>query len=142
MPPAWLEQRLINALDLTARRSLAWGQDARGAAQDVRERLLGLWPALPLTMVDEAVAWIVGDPEGLTAAPPCAGGRNEPRPATREELTEALSFALRFGADGKPRRTGHEFLASLAAAQLTDHLMRSRFRILREPPVPAHGRGW
>jgi hypothetical protein len=122
---------MLNALDGIARQAFAWGRDARSAAQDVRERLIALHPALPMTMVEEAVAWVIGDAEGLTAAPADAAAQDAPRLATREELAQTLSYALRFNLEGKPRRTGHEHLAPLAAAQLAEHLLRSNFQLIR-----------
>jgi hypothetical protein len=87
-----------------------------------------------MTMVEEAVAWVVGDAEGLSAASSGAAMTDEPRPVTRDELVQTLAYALRFSVEGKPRRTGHEFSAHLAAAQLADHLLRSNCLLVRAPP--------
>lgn len=137
-PPPWLDTSLLNALVRTANQSYAWGRDARAAAQDVRDLLIGLSPALPLTMIDEAVAWVVGDAEGLTAVPAASSGNEYPRPATRAEIAETLSYALRFDLTGRVRRTGHEHIAPLAAAQIAEHLLRSGFEINRRPPALPH----
>ncbi len=56
-----------STLDLVARQASFWGRDVPGAAEAVRDRLVGFHPALPLTMVNEAMAWIAGDPEGRTS---------------------------------------------------------------------------
>lgn len=53
-------------------------------------------------------------------------------------MAEALCYALRFNEQGKPRRTGAEHVAPLAAAQLVRHLALARFVVLRQPPLPPH----
>lgn len=61
-------------------------------------------------------AAVIADAEGLTAAPARLQNGAEPlTPATRQEITETLAYALRLGMDDKARRTGHEHLAPLAA---------------------------
>lgn len=131
-PPHWLEPPLLRALEAERNRQFAWGRDALAARSAVQDVLLALRPALPLPMIAEAVEAVVPDAEGLTGASGGLGaGAAVPPPATRQEVAEALSYALRFGLDGKPRRTGHEHLAPLAAAQLAEHLMRSGFVISR-----------
>jgi hypothetical protein len=122
-------------------RMLAWGRDALAARDAVRELVLARQPALPLPMIEEAVAAVVPDAEGSTYAPPVPAEGE--RAATRAEVAETLSYALRFGLDGKPRRTGHEHIAPLAAAQLAEHLMRSGFSITRRAVTGGlHGQGW
>jgi hypothetical protein len=61
--------------------------------------------------------------------------------ATREEIAEALSYALRYDERGKPRRGGWEFASALAAERLADHLRRSGFVIMRARPGRAHSAG-
>jgi len=61
------------------------------------------------------------------------------KPADPAEVREALAYALRFASDGKPRRSGWEFAAPLAAAQLVQHLTLSGFVLLRRPPAKPHG---
>ena len=61
--------------------------------------------------------------------------------ASSEEVTEALSYALRYDERGKPRRGGWEFAASLAAERLTEHLRRSGFIIMKAPPSRPHSAG-
>ena len=143
-PPPWLESPVLRAMEAELNRQLAWGHDALAARLAVQDVLVALRPALPLPMIAEAVALVVPDAEGLSAAPARLQGGAEPMtPATRQEVAEALSYALRFGLDGKSRRTGHEHLAPLAAAHLAEHLMRSGFSILRRVPTGVlHGQGW
>ena len=58
--------------------------------------------------------------------------------ASPEEVAEALSYALRYDERGKPRRSGWDFAASLAAEHLTEHLRRSGFVIMKAPPSCPH----
>jgi hypothetical protein len=51
-----------------------------------------------------------------------------------QELIDALSYALRYNEQGKPRRSGGEMVASLAAEHVTDHLQRAGFVLLRRAP--------
>lgn len=58
------------------------------------------------------------------------------------ELVDALSYALRFDARGKPRRGGgFDFAADLAAEWLAEHLRRSNFVVLRRRPGVPHRAG-
>jgi hypothetical protein len=61
--------------------------------------------------------------------------------ATPEEIAEALSYALRFDERGKPRRSGWDFAAGLAAERLTEHLRRSGFVIMRARSARPHSAG-
>jgi hypothetical protein len=61
--------------------------------------------------------------------------------ATPEEVAEALSYALRFDERGKPRKSGWDFAAGLAAERLTEHLRRSGFVVMRLPPTRPHSAG-
>lgn len=140
-PPPWLDAGTLRAMQAELARMLAWGRDALAAREAVRELVLARYPALPLPMLAEAVATVVPDAQGGSYAPP-APAEGE-RAATRAEVAETLSYALRFGLDGRPRRTGHEHLAPLAAAQLAEHLMRGGFSITRRTPASGpHGKGW
>ncbi|WP_198370192.1 hypothetical protein [Roseomonas rosulenta] len=139
--PPWLDVPTLRAMEAERARILAWGRDALAARNAVRDVLLARRPALPLPMIEAAVAAVVPDAEGGSYAPPVPAEGE--RAATSAEVAETLSYALRFGLDGKPRRTGHEHLAPLAAAQLAEHLMRANFRITRRAPVSGlHGEGW
>ena len=58
------------------------------------------------------------------------------RPATRDELREALGYARRFGARGRPHRHAIEDMAQIAAGVLVDHLELSGFVVMKKPPAP------
>jgi hypothetical protein len=61
-------------------------------------------------------------------------------PATRDELTQPLSFAQRF--NGRKRvHDGDETMALITAARLVEHLERSGYVIVRRPPLGQHGAG-
>jgi hypothetical protein len=60
------------------------------------------------------------------------------RPATRDELTQSLSFALRF--NGRKRAHGaDETMARITAARLVEHLDRSGYVVTHKPPLGQHG---
>ncbi len=136
-PPAWLDAITLRAMEAARDRRLAWGGDSRSAARAVREVVRAHYPALPMRMIAEAVGAILPDPQGRPATAPEWQGEAL-RPAAPQEVAESLSYALRFGADGKPRRTGTEHLAPLAAAQLVRHLESARFVVMRRPPARPH----
>ena len=60
------------------------------------------------------------------------------RPATREELAQSLSFALRF--DSRKRVHGaDEIMAQITAERLIEHLERSGYVVMHKPPPDPHG---
>ncbi len=62
------------------------------------------------------------------------------RPASPEEIADALAHALRF--DGrKSVRHGAELMARITADHLVRHLDRAGFIVMRKPPMAAHGAG-
>jgi hypothetical protein len=61
--------------------------------------------------------------------------------ATPDELIEALSYALRYDARGKPRPLGGQMVASLAAERLAEHLAMAGFVLMRRRPAPPHSAG-
>jgi hypothetical protein len=61
--------------------------------------------------------------------------------ANPDEITEALSYALRFDARGKPRPSGGQMVASLAAERLMEHLALAGFVLMRRRPAPPHSAG-
>ena len=61
--------------------------------------------------------------------------------ATLEEVSEALSYALRYDERGKPRRGGWDFAAGLAAERLVEHLKRSGSVVMKARPSRPHSAG-
>jgi len=62
----------------------------------------------------------------------------ELRPATRDELAQSLSFALRF--NGRKRVHGaDEIMAQITAERLIEHLERSGYVVMHKPPLDPHG---
>ncbi len=60
----------------------------------------------------------------------------ELRPALREDVEQALSFALRF--DGKkPMKHAEPLMAKIVAEHIANHLEKSGFVISRRPPRAA-----
>ena len=62
--------------------------------------------------------------------------RDTLRPATREELTQSLAFALRW----RGRKRVHDpesdtFMARAAAERLAEHLHVSGFVVMKRPPA-------
>jgi hypothetical protein len=60
------------------------------------------------------------------------------RPATADELTDAITFGLRFNG----RRRVHyadDSMARIAAEHLAKHLRQSGFVVMRKPPGPSLG---
>jgi hypothetical protein len=58
------------------------------------------------------------------------------RPATEEEVAEALSFALRF--DGRrPFPQANSLMANITAAHLVEHLQRCGIRFMKGPDAIA-----
>jgi hypothetical protein len=56
------------------------------------------------------------------------------RPATRDELTQSLSFALRF--NGRKRtHDADEVMARITAERLVEHLERSGYVVMHKPPL-------
>jgi hypothetical protein len=62
-------------------------------------------------------------------------------PATPDELTESLAFALIF--DGRKRKhDADEFMTAIVAKRLVEHLDRAGFVVMKKPPsVGAAGLG-
>ena len=64
--------------------------------------------------------------------------QDEPlRPATTDELVQALSFALRY--QGR-RRVHHadDFMGQAAAERLAAHLEHCGFVVMKKPPIARH----
>ncbi len=59
------------------------------------------------------------------------------RPATTDELEQALAHALRF--DGrKAFKLSGESMAKITAAHLAEQLRQSGFVVMKKPPSPMH----
>jgi hypothetical protein len=63
------------------------------------------------------------------------------RPATANEIAEALSYALPYNSRGKPTHDSREILAKLVSDRLVEHLTMSGFVVLKKPPAPRHSTG-
>jgi hypothetical protein len=58
------------------------------------------------------------------------------RPATPDEIAQALSFALRF--DGRKRvHHADDMMAKITAERLVKHLEASGFVLMKRPPIPS-----
>jgi hypothetical protein len=62
--------------------------------------------------------------------------RPELRPATPEEIAEALSFALRFNGR-RPFPQSNTLMAGITAAHLVEHLLRCGFQLMKGPDAVA-----
>ncbi|WP_419900285.1 hypothetical protein [Roseomonas sp. USHLN139] len=56
-------------------------------------------------------------------------------------MADALAYALRYDQRGKPRPSGGQLVASLAAEHLVKHLERSGVLVLKLPPARLHSAG-
>ena len=62
------------------------------------------------------------------------------RPATADEVEQALAFALQF--NGRKRvHHGDDFMARITAERLVQYLERSGFVVMKKPPMRAHSTG-
>ncbi|HEX3348283.1 MAG TPA: hypothetical protein VHS58_09320 [Acetobacteraceae bacterium] len=62
------------------------------------------------------------------------------RPATPDEIADALAFALRF--DGRRRfDKGNEMMAKITAKHLVKHLEQAAFVVMKKPPLKGHSIG-
>jgi hypothetical protein len=60
------------------------------------------------------------------------------RPATRDELTQSLSFSLRF--NGRKRvHDADETMARITAERLVEHLERLGYVVMQKPPLGENG---
>ncbi len=58
------------------------------------------------------------------------------RPATKEEIVETLSFALRY--EGRKRvHHADSVMARITAERLAEHMRRSGLKVVVEPPAAA-----
>jgi hypothetical protein len=142
-PSARRDQETLAAAALAYARARAEGRNTRDAATVATETVRGIQPAWPATMVSDAVSAAVATVEqaAITASEDTRVARDKAeslRPARVEDVTALLSYALRFGLDGKPRRAASDFLAPLAAAQIYQHMERAGLVILQKPAAKPH----
>jgi uncharacterized protein YbjT (DUF2867 family) len=80
------------------------------------------------------------DPSQLPAPPrfPLPPGLSA---ASSDEVADALAYALRYDERGRPRPSGGQLVASLAAEHLVKHLERSGFLVLKLPAARLHSAG-
>jgi hypothetical protein len=110
------------------------------AAAEARGLGRGLQPALPASVVEDAVTEILRELSALPPQPEAVEHQGVPlRPAAPEEVADALAYAMTFDSRGKARRTGVEYAAKLAAEGLVRHLQASGYVIMRKPPLAPHG---
>ncbi len=131
--PGWVPDAMLRAMERAAHRAFAWGRSAEGAADAAREVALAHMPAAPMPMIAEAVTAVVPDPEGWNGRRAPAAGTPV---ASEAEVIESLSYALRFGEDGKRNSGGNDFIAPMAAERLARHLRLSGFVVTRPPRAP------
>ena len=60
------------------------------------------------------------------------------KPATPEDLAEALAFALRYSGPKQVRDSG-EIMAGIVSNRLVEHLERSGFVVMKRPPAMGGG---
>lgn len=60
------------------------------------------------------------------------------RPATRDEVSQALGYALQSNRSGKSHRHATEMTARIAADVLAEHLELAGFVVMKKPPAQAH----
>jgi hypothetical protein len=65
---------------------------------------------------------------------------DELTPATPEDLSQALAFALKF--DGRRRiHTGDDLMAKLMAEHLVKYLASAGYVVMKKPPTRGHSAG-
>jgi len=112
-----------------AQRSKAWME----AAAEARGLCRGMQPALPETVIDEAVERVLRELDLLLPRPETVSvGERRLISVETFEVADSLAYAMRFDERGKARRTGVEYVAKLAAEQLVRQLTASGFVIMRQ----------
>lgn len=131
--PDWLPLSTLRAMEQAIYRAVAFGRDSTRVMQAARDVALAHMPAAPMPMIAEAVQAAMPDPQGLAAFSP--ERRGEPLlAATVEDLVSTVAYGFRFDERGKSRRTGYEFTATLAAAQIVKQLELSGYVFFKQPP--------
>ena len=59
-------------------------------------------------------------------------------PASRDDLVQSLSYALRFDGRGKSHRHADDFMSRIAAETLVRHLEVAGYVVMKRPPRPMH----
>jgi hypothetical protein len=118
------------------------GRDPSQARTLAAEVVRALHPAWPETLISQVVSVIAASAADSGDAPPRDEQLPLPdpalRPADADIVTAVLAHALRFGLDGKPRRTASDFLAPIAAEQIYQHLRRAGLVIFQRPATRPH----
>ena len=129
------------AADAYARARQA-GRDPSQARTLAAEAVRALHPAWPETLVGEVVSIIAASVADISDAPHRDERTTPPdpalRPADADIVTAVLAYALRFGLDGKPRRTASDFLAPIAAEQIYQHMRRAGLVVFQRPATRPH----
>ncbi|ONG53235.1 hypothetical protein BKE38_12690 [Pseudoroseomonas deserti] len=88
-----------------------------------------------LAEIEAAITSILQDLGALEPAPPTASGKDGVTMVAVEwsALTEALSYAMRFDERGKRRSTASEFMAAMAAGEMTRRIEATGFVLMRRP---------
>ncbi len=139
-PPPWLRPDTHAAMQGAYDRAVAAGRDPTKAIAAACSVLLARVAGLaPLPDDGEAPAPAVLAPS--CHAPPSSAAPRRLDEAEVADLVQALAYALRFDARGKPRKGGWDFAADLAAEWIAEHLCRSNFVVLKRPPGAPHSAG-
>jgi len=129
------------AADAYARARQA-GRDPSQARMLAADVVRALHPAWPETLIGEVVSVIAASAADVSDAPPRDERTTPPNPALRpadaDIVTAVLAHALRFGLDGKPRRTASDFLAPIAAEQIYQHMRRAGLVVFQRPATRPH----
>ncbi len=150
--PPWLQHDTQWAMRAAYDGVLAAGQGGAAAIAAACTVLVAEVPGLTPIQVGEALGAVVvaagaAHPGGDARRPtPPDSGREQSRSGLGEadddaDLVQALAYALRYDARGKPRKGGWDHAADLAAEWLAEHLKRSNFVVTRRRPGPPHRAG-
>ena len=123
--------RLVRQLIVISieQRSQAWME----AAAEARGVCRGMQPALPETVVDQAVRAVLKDFDLLLPQPETVVlGDRRLVVAEPHEVADSLTCGMRFEERGKACRTGVEYLAKVAAENLVGQLTASGLVIMRK----------
>jgi hypothetical protein len=110
------------------------------AAAEARGLGRGMCPALPVSVIDEAVTAILRDLRAYEppVEPVEINGR-QVVPVALEDLVDQLAYIMCFDERGKARRTGYEYASKLAADHLVRQLLARGFIVMGKPRAAPHG---